>query len=195
MRVVGRYFSIGATLGSVSGLVALLLIWGWMTIHLGVLGFAFGWIPAGLAAGLLWLTMVVFWAPVLIIGTIAAAALVMLTHHGRHGKAWEEPPAATTPEERLAPAPEEEEPRTLGTEPEAPASPAAREVEAEPPPPATPLPPIGLAPGSLGEPPASGAPPPASAAPPAEANPQQRPSDDLGSDAAAAGDTSRKPRR
>ena len=39
MRVIGRYFAMGATLGSVSGLVALVLIWTWMTVHLGVFGF------------------------------------------------------------------------------------------------------------------------------------------------------------
>jgi hypothetical protein len=195
MRVVGRYFAIGATLGSVSSLVALVLIWGWMTIHLGLLGFAFGWIPAGLAAGLLWLAMVVFWGPVLIVGAMVAAALVVLTSHERHGRGWEEPPTVASPEERFAPAPETEDPQTEGPGAEAPAEPAtppAREVETAPP---APLPPIGQSSGPLSPSQEPGASSPASAAPAAPPAAQQRPPDDLGGDAAAAGDTSRRPRR
>jgi hypothetical protein len=198
MRVIGRYFAIGATLGSVSSLVALVLIWGWMTIHLGLLGFALGWIPAGLTAGLLWLAMVVFWGPVLVVGAMVAAALVVLTSHHPHGRAWREPPAVASPEERLAPAPEPNEPQTESPGAEAPAepiTPPAREAETAPPAPRTPLPPIGPSPAPLTPSQEPGASPPASAAPTAPPTTRQRPSDDLGGDAAAAGDTSRKPRR
>lgn len=181
MRVIGRYFAIGATLGSVSGLIVLVLIWIWMTVHLGLLGFLVGWVPAGLAAAALWLTMVLFWAPILIVGAMISAMLLALRPH--HGRDWpaHEPPPISEPDERpidAAPSPEVGPTAPLGAEDQAP--PAAAQPSLEPPAGQT----------------ATDAPPTSPAAPIAPAlAPNARPSEDLGGDAAAAGDTSRKPRR
>lgn len=190
MRVVGRYFAIGGALGSVSGLVVLVLIWTWMTVHLGLLGFLVGWVPAGLAAAAVWLVMVVFWGPVLIVGAMISLALLLLGVRGGHHRDWDEAPAAREPEEAPAP-PVTEAPRDA-------AAPTPQERPEEPPallaPPPTPGPP---APPGAGEPSSGPATQPsvqprALSAP----SPRARPSDDLGGDAAAAGDTSRpRPRQ
>src|SRR5580700_5331313 len=118
MRVVGRYFAIGASLGSVTGLVTLVLVWGWMTIHLGLFGFLVGWIPGGLAAGALWLIMVVLWAPILIVALMVAAGLLawgLHPGHERHWREWRETPPQSESDETPAPpgeeAPAEEAPR------------------------------------------------------------------------------------
>jgi len=180
MRVIGRYFSIGATLGSVSGLVMLVLVWTWMTVHLGLLGFLVGWIPAGLAAAALWLAMVVFWGPILIVGAMISAALLVLRAHPGRDWSIHEPPAASEADDRS----------TGGASPRE-ADPAIpREAQSEPPATAAPQPPLGPL-----ENQAATAVPPASPAAPAAPAPNTRQPEDLGGDAAAAGDTSRKPRR
>ena len=181
MRVIGRYFAMGATLGSVSALVALVLIWTWMTVHLGVIGFLFGWIPAGLAAAALWVVMVLFWGPILIVGAMASLILLLLRGHPARDWSPREPPASSEPDETPAP-PETEAPRDAApSEPrppteESPAAPA-------PPPPAPPA-----------DQPAVSTPPPSAPAPP-PSTARTRPPEDLGGDAAATGDTSRKPPR
>jgi type IV secretory pathway VirB10-like protein len=179
MRVIGRYFTIGATLGSVSGLVMLVLIWAWMTLHLGLFGFLVGWIPAGLAAAAAWLTMVLFWGPILIVGAMISAALLLLRAHP--GREWtvREPPAASDSDERSTDAAPERE--TDQAEP----------PDAEYAPPATSPSPPPIRPGDQ----AATIVPPATAAPLATPAPSPRPSEDLNSDAAAAGDTSHRPQR
>jgi len=178
MRVIGRYFAIGATLGSVSGLVLLVLVWAWMTLHLGVFGFLVGWIPAGLAAVAVWLSMVLLWGPILLVGAMISAALLVLRAHP--GREWpaREPPAASDSDERSTDA---APPRETGR---------AEPPEAEYAPPApSPSPPI-----PAGDQAATSVPP---AAPPPLTTPAPslRPSEDLNSDAAAAGDTSHRPQR
>ncbi len=180
MRVIGRYFAIGATLGSVSGLVVLVLIWTWMTMHLGLFGFLIGWIPAGLAAAALWLTMVLFWGPILIVGAMISAALLVLRAHPGRDWSVREPPASSDSDER-----------STDTAPPRDAGPAeAPDVEQAPPAAAAPAP----SPTSPADQSASSA-PSASPAPLATPAPNPRPPEDLNSDAAAAGDTSRKPQR
>jgi hypothetical protein len=186
MRVVGRYFAVGASLGSVSGLVALVLIWSWMTIHLGLLGFLVGWIPAGLAAGAIWLTMVVFWGPVVVVAAMIAAALLVFGAHGHRGRDWDTRSPDSEPEVAPSP-PETEAPRDAApprTDPEPEPAPLA-----SPPAPAeTPsVPPFESAP--LPETPSPPATPVTKPAPPPRSRP---PTDELGGDAAAAGDTSRR---
>jgi hypothetical protein len=185
MRVIGRYFAMGATLGSVSGLVALVLIWTWMTIHLGVFGFLVGWIPAGLAAAALWLVMVLFWGPILIVG--AMISLTLLLFRGHPGRDWSprEPPAASEPDEVPAP-PETDAPRDAA----APAAPAPAD-EAPPMTPA-PAPPPAMSPPPASPPPLSAPSPGPTPPPPA---PRARAPESLDADADAAGDTSRKPPR
>jgi hypothetical protein len=184
MRIVGRYFAVGATLGSVASLATLVLIWSWMAIHLGVLGFLLGWIPAGLAAAAVWLIMVVFWGPIVVVAAMVVAALLAWTISGGREHAWREPPAASEPDEApTPPAPEEFHPPGPRDQPEPPP------VEA---------PPAAAPPEQPDESPAPGAPPVSSAPPappPRTLVPRGRQTDDLGGDAAAAGDTSRKPPR
>jgi hypothetical protein len=184
MRVVGRYFAIGASLGSVTGLVSLVLVWGWMTIHFGLFGFLVGWIPAGLIAAALWLIMVALWGPLLIVGMLVAVGLLAWSLHSgrdRHWRDWREPPVAAEPEDGAAPP---TEPSADGSPP--PAPPGLGAAQAPPadaaPAPATPNP---------------GAPPPsAPTTSPSSEKPAPRAeppaADDLGGDAAAAGDTSRR---
>jgi hypothetical protein len=180
MRVVGRYFAIGATLGSVTSLVALVLIWTWMTIHFGLFGFLIGWIPAGLVAAALWLTMVVFWGPILMVGAMASLGLLLFAGHPRHH--WSLPPDEgrepdmSAPPADTAQAPDTDLPAIHQSAEEAPVAPAPT-----PPPPGA----------------SSAEPPPASVSTPSArpAHRESRPSDDLGGDAAATGDTSRKPPR
>ena len=175
MRLIGRYFAVGATLGSVSGLVVLVLIWTWMTIHLGLLGFLIGWIPAGLAAAGVWLAMVVFWGPILVVGAMVSAELLLIRSHPGRDWSFRESPAASGPDE--APATTD-------------ADGASRQPEGETPITPTPAsPPI-----SSTDQPIAAAPLPGLAPPPPPARPfpsHVTPSDDLGGDAAAAGDTSR----
>ena len=178
MRIVGRYFAIGATLGSVSGLVALVLIWVWLTVHLGVFGLLLGWIPGAVVAVALWLTMVVFWGPILFVGAMTSLSLVLLRVHPGHG--WSAPaPFVEHPSEDQIHAP-----RDTDAAPEAgpdiqPQSPAETS-SLEPTPPAE-TPPAGQGPEAAPSP-----------APTPKAAPAARgPLEDLG-DAAAAGDTSRK---
>jgi hypothetical protein len=180
MRLIGRYFAVGATLGSVMGFAALVLIWGWMTIHLGVLGFLLGWIPAGIAAATLWLAMVVFWGPILVVGTMIVMVLALFAHGSHDGwrRPRDEPPEASEPGD--ASSPHAEAPREVAPAP-MPETAAPPPAESPLTPPAPPLPP-------------SAAPTTPLTAPlaPAPTPPRARPSDDLGGDAAAAGDTSRK---
>jgi len=178
MRVIGRYFTIGATLGSVSGLVLLVLIWTWMTVHLGLFGFLVGWIPAGLAAAALWLTMVLFWGPILIVGAMISAALLVLRVHPARDWPVREPPEARDSEERST---DEATPRETGpTEPRD--AQAAQGAATPQPPPIAPADQAAIV-------------APANPTPQATPAPNPRPSEDLGGDAAAAGDTSRKPQR
>jgi hypothetical protein len=176
MRIVGRYFVIGATLGSVSGLVALVLVWTWLTIHLGPLGLLLGWIPAGVVAAGLWLAMVIFWGPILIVGAMVSMVLLMLrAHTGLGWSRWERAPdhpseAVYGPRDAEAPPPPNSD-RQIGSEPL----------------PESVSPPSGQA----GDAPA-----------PSAAEPQTQPAaaaaattDDLGGDAAAAGDTSHRRQR
>ncbi|HEX4181141.1 MAG TPA: hypothetical protein VHY32_10155 [Caulobacteraceae bacterium] len=181
---MGRYFATGATLGSISGLVALVLIWSWMTIHLGLLGFLVGWIPAGLAAAAVWVTMVVFWVPVLVIGVLIAMIALALGGGRHHDRDWETPPVASPPREAPAPLPippEEAAPRDDAPPPEQEQTAPPPPVTAPPPPPEAP--PLSASPKTPPSAPAT--PPPA---PPR--TPNSRQTEDLGSDAAAAGDTS-----
>jgi len=183
MRVVGRYFAIGATLGSVSALVALVLIWTWMTVHLGVLGFLLGWIPAGLAAAALWLAMALFWGPILIVGALMPLVLLALHAHAVRHRSWETPPAVSEPE--TPPAADADAPREADRQ--ASHEPSADTTLSPPPPGAPPLSPPPNSPENALAPATPGA---NAAIPPP---PQPRSSDDLGGDAAAAGDTSHKP--
>jgi outer membrane biosynthesis protein TonB len=186
MRIVGRYFATGATLGSIGGLVALVLIWSWMTLHLGLFGFLVGWIPAGLVAAAVWITMVVFWAPILVLSTVIGMIVLALGDHHDRERDWAAPPAARPPEE--APAPTDQAPTDEAPPHDAP---PPAEAAPEPPPPdvVPPAPPRADIPAPAAPPVLSAQPPPA---PPSEAPPRKaRPTDDLGGDAAAAGDTSR----
>ena len=181
MRLVGRYFGIGATLGSVTGLLTLVLVWGWMTIRLGVLGFLLGWIPAGLAAAALWLAMVVFWGPILVVGTMIALVLALISQ-GRHrawDRTWDAPPEASAPGEAAA---------SSQTDAQRDAAPA--HDTATPPPAEAPIAPP--APLEIPAPNPSSAAASAPFSAPAPAPPRGRSPEDLGGDAAAAGDTSRK---
>jgi len=187
MRILGRYFAIGAALGSAFGLAALVVIWGWLSIHLGLLGFLVGWIPGGLVAVAIWLIMVVFWAPLLLVGGIAAIlwlALIASADREDRGETWPAPPP---PVERAPP------------EPEPPYVPPAERDQGDslaPPPPPPPFPGADAPapPENAPQTPPAAAPltPPSSARPRAEPAPQRPQTDDLGSDAAAAGDTSHK---
>jgi hypothetical protein len=174
MRVVGRYFAIGATLGSVTGFAALVLIWVWLSIRLGFFGLLLGWIPGGVVGAFLWLMMVVFWGPILIVGAMASLALVLLRAHAwRGGTSWDETPARPSDEVHGS--------HDMEASPDA-ASPPVDEQPAAAPAGEPVTPPSGQA-----APPE----PSSSQAAPAPA-PIQTPSDDLGGDAAAAGDTSHK---
>ncbi len=173
MRIVGRYFAIGATLGSVSGLVALVLIWTWLTIHMGVLGLLLGWIPAGIAGAALWLAMVVLWGPVLIVGAMISLGLLLLRAH-----TWRDGSAPESPTDR--PSDEVHGSRHPDTTDEP--GPSFDQTPAAPPP----------ALSASG--PAEGPAPSSSPTAPAPPAPRAAP-DDLGGDAAAAGDTSRRPPR
>jgi hypothetical protein len=183
MRVVGRYFAIGASMGSVAALVSLVVVWGWMTIHLGLFGFLVGWIPAGLIAAAIWLIMVPFWGPVLIVGVMIAVGMAVWGVHlgrERHWREWPEPPAAVEPDDANAPPTEGpaagDMPRPSFSEHDQISQPPAETAPTAP----------------LAEPPA----PPGLAAAPGQAQGPRAvaPSahDDLGGDAAAAGDTTRK---
>jgi hypothetical protein len=171
MRVVGRYFAIGATLGSVTGFAALVLIWVWLSIHLGFFGLLLGWIPGGVVGAFLWLMMVVFWGPILIVGAMVSLGLVLLRAHAWRGEgSWEAAPARPSNEVHgsrdMEAAPDASSPVDEQPAAAAPAEPAQT--------------PSGQA--VLAEPSSSQAAP----------TPLQTPSDDLGGDAAAAGDTSHK---
>jgi hypothetical protein len=180
MGIVSRYFGAGATLGSMSALVVLVLVWAWMTIHLGPIGFLVGWIPAGLAAFATWLVMTLFWGPLTVLAILIALALLAL---GGPRRVSETPPVVAPEAEPTAP------------EVEAPGAPSAPPdaLPAAPPTPATPVspdpasPPPGAAPtGSI-----EGAPIPATpTSRPTTPTRKGAPRDDLGADAAAAGDTS-----
>ena len=45
MRSIARYFAAGAKLGSVAGLIVLVLIWAWFTLHLGAWGLRWDGFP------------------------------------------------------------------------------------------------------------------------------------------------------
>jgi hypothetical protein len=174
---MGGYFKIGASLGSIVALVVLAVVWFWLAAHMGGAGLMLGWIPAGLIAVLVWLVMVVFWAPILVIVAIALIGVVMVVVLPGHGRSREEPPAAEQPDDRTGPPDAESMPESF---------PPARSI---PPPLASSGEPAGEA--------ASGAPAP-STAPRPKPRPHRvepPPTDDLGSDAAAAGDTTARAHR
>ena len=178
---MGGYFKIGASLGSIVALVVLAVVWFWLAAHMGGAGLMLGWIPAGLIAVLVWLVMVVFWAPILIIVAIALMGVVIVVLAPGHGRSGDEPPAAEQPDDRAAPPDAESTPENF---------PSARPVQ----PPLTP--PLASSGEPAGEA-ASGAPAP-SAAPRPKPRPHRvepPPTDDLGSDAAAAGDTTARAHR
>lgn len=182
MGIVSRYFGTGATLGSMSAFLVLALVWAWMTIHLGPIGFLIGWIPAGFAAVVTWLVMTLFWGPLTVLAVLIVVALLALSGRGR----FRETPSATPPE--AAPvAPEIEAPRDMPQSsdviPTAP-SPSLAPVSPD----ATPAPADAAPAGPAEAAPAPPTPTPRSSAPIRMAAPR----DDLNADAAAAGDTSHR---
>ena len=68
------YLSIGTLLGALVALATFVVVWV-SAAGAGILGILFGWIPAGIAAGLAFWIVAFLWAPLLLIGAIIWAGV------------------------------------------------------------------------------------------------------------------------
>lgn len=65
---LSAYLVVGAVLGAIGALFGFIGAWVWCVYEGRFWGFALGWFPAGIAAGLFGILLLFLWGPALVIG-------------------------------------------------------------------------------------------------------------------------------